>query len=774
MQEFETQLEPETLIDPENHEIPMDEAEGNSRLADTLEFDPYASIRPAMAPEHANLASGEITLVLGRMPAAIVLHQHVHSPQLRQATLASLIGKAARRTVHFNGRDIYIPAYLRSVSRLCREVADSSETELPGSGFAHGLQESEFQVAPDQPVSKVFDPSAPPKDVADALAAKNWPLALHLAIQAGARDENDLTNLIFFAKHPELPRGKLDPHNPNFKRLGAEWTQLLNADVWKAIQESSENTSLVVSGSEVADLDRFFWGANGKRFKNLVQDAARDVDLNPGLLGAVMMAETRDPQSYLASGKVLSYYIGTDDFYEGRAAIAARVPAYAKVKWDKSQVPVTHDNDAINPRQVQSIYFDSGPDAALATAVYLKFREVRLREIAKELKGDFDQLPIETRLALTRMAMAAGTAGVTPLLKDALQGKDILVRKAIPVKIYQTQRNGTVRAAQAMHLSEWIFGVPLSPGNSPAVQPKGTSHELQEFFSETENSEGWETAASPESEFLVGTDAAELSGESAPWIAPNRFAADSSEYEWHPVPSKKKVSNTFAVPFRWICRITIRKNGKNDGGGSGVLISDRHVLTAAHVVYDVVQDPVQYDLDVKIALDGNKDLGMFTRAGHPQIPSQYDPKRSEFDYALITLDRPVGQTTPDELHGDKLCFWGSPECGAGTVLVRVDPKGLVTQDASSAGYPKNKGESAMWCFTGMLASVPEKARTMVYTGELTEGQSGSPVWIERDGKYILVGIAVARAPQHEVVRVTRELCRQLAAWMGTQQAACQP
>jgi hypothetical protein len=140
---------------------------------------------------------------------------------------------------------------------------------------------------------------------------------------------------------------------------------------------------------------------------------------------------------------------------------------------------------------------------------------------------------------------------------------------------------------------------------------------------------------------------------------------------------------------------------------------------------------------------------------------------------IITLDRSVGQSRPDELRGDKLCFWGSSECGAGTVLVRVDPKTLVTQDASTAGYPKNKGESAMWCFTGMLASVPEKARTMVYTGELTEGQSGSPVWIERDGKYILVGIAVARAPQHEVVRVTRELCRQLAAWMGTQQPACQ-
>ena len=97
-----------------------------------------------------------------------------------------------------------------------------------------------------------------------------------------------------------------------------------------------------------------------------------------------MMAETRRPESYLSSEKVSSYHIGCDDFYEGRAAIQARVPAYSKVRWDKSQMPIEHQNDAqTNPRMVKTIFFDSGPDGALATAVYVKFREVRLREIAK-------------------------------------------------------------------------------------------------------------------------------------------------------------------------------------------------------------------------------------------------------------------------------------------------------------------------------------------------------------------------------------------------------
>jgi hypothetical protein len=332
-----------------------------------------------------------------------------------------------------------------------------------------------------------FDiPSPPSPAITDALSKKDWTLALKLAIQEGWRDENDLTNLIFFARHLELPKEKLDPKDPKYKQLSDEWAKIQNIEVWKAIQVFAKNSDLVVSGKEVTDHHRqFFRGKIGKRLKKLVEDAAREVDLNPGLLGTIMMAETRSPLSYLSNEKVSSYLIGTDDFYEGRFAIKNRVPAYAKVKWDKSQTPSEHFNDAKqNPRKIKTILFDSGPDAVLATAVYVKFYEVRLRELAASLKGDFDKLTLPTRFALTRMAMAAGANGVTPLLKKALKGADIFIRKAIPVRAYQTQRNATVRTAQAMHLSDWVFGIPAP---SAAVQPEpetfeGLDQEAASFF----------------------------------------------------------------------------------------------------------------------------------------------------------------------------------------------------------------------------------------------------------------------------------------------------
>jgi len=94
---------------------------------ESFEVDPYAAIRPALSPEHANLPADEVTLTLGHLPASLVLHQLLDSPATRQATVASILGNGARRTVRVNGSDVSIPVYLRMVSRLCGEVAEQSE-----------------------------------------------------------------------------------------------------------------------------------------------------------------------------------------------------------------------------------------------------------------------------------------------------------------------------------------------------------------------------------------------------------------------------------------------------------------------------------------------------------------------------------------------------------------------------------------------------------------------------------------------------------------------
>ncbi len=79
--------------------------------------------------------------------------------------------------------------------------------------------------------------------------------------------------------------------------------------------------------------------------------------------------------------------------------------------------------------------------------------------------------------------MAAGRGGATAFLKDALAKKDIFIRKNIPVEIYQTQRNATVRTAQALHLSDWIFGIKVQ---SASQQGAGETENLAPTFFEDE------------------------------------------------------------------------------------------------------------------------------------------------------------------------------------------------------------------------------------------------------------------------------------------------
>lgn len=222
---------------------------------------------------------------------------------------------------------------------------------------------------------------------------------------------------------------------------------------------------LGVSARQVTAYDWAFRKKKGKKFKELVEWAADEVDINPGLLAVNLIAETR-MRDYFAKSKVSSFLVGTDDFYDKRHDISRKVPAYSKIGWNKNQKPVGDLNET--DRIVRTIHFDSGRDALLASAVYLKHGEVVLRQEAQKVGKDFDTLPVETRFALTRLAFHAGHGRAKKNLRQVLEGKEILIRKrkarAGP------QRKATIHTARAMHLSELIFGISTKVMVQPEVR----------------------------------------------------------------------------------------------------------------------------------------------------------------------------------------------------------------------------------------------------------------------------------------------------------------
>jgi V8-like Glu-specific endopeptidase len=361
-------------------------------------------------------------------------------------------------------------------------------TEGQGPPSAAGAGEPEEDTAPAD--------DTPPMTgaISDAVDRKDWPRVLELAMQVGWHDEKRLTDLLFFSRHPELDRRQLDlKKNKQDHKLVGEWNQILKNEVRLAIQKAAEDSTLEVSGSLVAERDPQFSGEKGEKFKEVVAWAAGEVNMDPGFLAAVLLAEAGSASHYLNSGEVRSFFTGSDDFFEQRAQLRANVPAFAQVHFDETKKTMSINEHG---REVTTIPYRTGKDAALATAVYLKWGEVKLHRAMRKHGGDFEKLPMATRFFLVRVAMAAGhggisldgdlirfkrkgkklvqaqpgeaggiLVGVAPSVDRVLKGEDILIRNWEPRKdptndSHITHRNATILASQAIHLGDWFFRVP--------------------------------------------------------------------------------------------------------------------------------------------------------------------------------------------------------------------------------------------------------------------------------------------------------------------------
>ena len=61
-------------------------------------------------------------------------------------------------------------------------------------------------------------------------------LLVQRAISRGTRDPNQLTNIVFFARHPERQGRRLQRSEPNFRQLSTEWTQIRDRLVLPALR----------------------------------------------------------------------------------------------------------------------------------------------------------------------------------------------------------------------------------------------------------------------------------------------------------------------------------------------------------------------------------------------------------------------------------------------------------------------------------------------------------------------------------------------------------
>ncbi len=140
------------------------------------------------------------------------------APALSESPYASEAGAASP----FLAAEAEAPAFDRWVD-------PEGETEDVFEAVAEEAEaEAEDEAA--HPILSVFPLS---KAILDALTSKLWPLAVQLAKGAGYTDANQLTNIVFYFRHPEVIGRKI---RPDERELAQEWLAIRDQIVRPALQ----------------------------------------------------------------------------------------------------------------------------------------------------------------------------------------------------------------------------------------------------------------------------------------------------------------------------------------------------------------------------------------------------------------------------------------------------------------------------------------------------------------------------------------------------------
>jgi V8-like Glu-specific endopeptidase len=167
------------------------------------------------------------------------------------------------------------------------------------------------------------------------------------------------------------------------------------------------------------------------------------------------------------------------------------------------------------------------------------------------------------------------------------------------------------------------------------------------------------------------------------------------------------INSTTSYPWRTMTKLYMTFPNGAKGGCSGALIAAKYVLTAGHCVHSVGNGGWATKVEVIPGLSGTyKPFGSAFATYLRSYTGWTQSQNSNYDFALITLDRSIGNST------GWLGYGYFPSINGVT--------------GNLAGYPGDKGGVNLYYHAGPIAS--STAQRLSYQIDTYNGQSGSAVY----------------------------------------------
>jgi V8-like Glu-specific endopeptidase len=189
------------------------------------------------------------------------------------------------------------------------------------------------------------------------------------------------------------------------------------------------------------------------------------------------------------------------------------------------------------------------------------------------------------------------------------------------------------------------------------------------------------------------------------------------------IDNRRPVTNTTTFPASAIAQlIATARDGQTEGGATGVFITDRVLLTAAHAVFVPGGGPIGGMIQSMLVVPGRD--GSRTPFGAARTTSFYVPdlwirhQLPDADYALVFVP-------------------SLPAVGRYRPVVAPDEE-LQDLPVRIAGYPVDKPVGTQWEDDRVIDGL--SPGQVAYDVDTTEGQSGAPVVHMQNGEAFVVAI----------------------------------